>query len=40
MLRKFIELFGPPDLRRLLAEKEEREPEHLDTERLDQLGPS
>ena len=40
LLRKFIELFGPPDLRRLLAEKEKREPEPLDTERLDQLGPS
>ncbi len=40
LLRKIIELFGPPDLRQLLPKKEEREPESLDTERLDQLGPS
>ena len=35
LLRKIIELFGPPDLRRLIPQKEERKAEHLD-----QLGPS
>ena len=35
LLRKIIELFGPPDLRRLIPQKEERKAEHLD-----QIGPS
>jgi len=29
-LRKFIELFGPPDLRRIVEAEEKREMEHLD----------
>ena len=35
LLRKIIELFGPPDLRQLLPKKEER-----GTEQIDQIGPS
>ncbi len=35
LLRKIIELFGPPDLRQLLPKKEEG-----GTEQIDQLGPS
>ncbi len=35
LLRKIIELFGPPDLRQLLPKKEEHA-----TEQIDQIGPS
>ena len=30
LLRKFLELFGPPELSQLVTEEEEREVEHLD----------
>ena len=30
LLRRFVDLFGPPDIRRIVAEEETREPEDVD----------